>query len=143
MMKQNFFVYCAATAALVASGLTIAFDSAKAQQASEEQTSDVIEEIVEVESPIERERVGPTGMTIEIIGLRRQVSFADLDLSKHADVTELERRVETTAKESCEKLEDMYPLPRNPSRSADIRRCTKKAIEGAAEEIQLAVETAR
>lgn len=143
MRNDQSFVYCASITALIAIGLVLTSNSVNAQQTGQERTSEVIEEVVAVESPIERERAGPTGMTIEIIGLKRQVSFADLDLSKHADVTELERRIETTAKESCEKLEEMYPLPRNPSRSADIRRCTKQAIGNAADEIDAAIAAAQ
>ena len=143
-MKANgFFIYLASFSALAACGLLVQADIAIAQQANDEQTNEVIEEIVEVESPIERERSGPTGMTIEIIGLTRQVSFADLDLTKHADVTVLEKRVEKMAQESCEKLEEMYPLPRNPSRSADIRRCVKKAIASTADEVHAAVAAAQ
>jgi len=141
MKKNRFFVYCATFTALVATGFVINTDSANAQQASE-----VIEEIVQVEAPIERQQVGPadaSGMRTETIGLKRQVSFADLDLSKHADVTELEKRIETIAKESCEKLEEMYPLPRPPSKSADIRRCTEKAIKSTEEELQAAIAAAQ
>jgi len=55
----------------------------------------------------------------------------------------LEKRVETIAKESCAMLEAMYPLPRTPSKSADIRSCTKTAIENTAEELQAAIAAAQ
>ena len=42
------------------------------------------------------------GFPIEITKLERRVSYADLDLSKEADVIVFESRVETAAKRSCE-----------------------------------------
>lgn len=143
MKKHRYFIHCATFAVLIAGGLAISSDSANAQQASDESAAKVIEEVVAVEAPIKRERARPGGMTVEVIELKRQVSFADLDLSKHSDVAELEERIETTAKDSCEKLEEMYPLSRNPSRAANIRRCTKDAIAGSAEELQAAVAAAQ
>ncbi len=141
MKKNRFFVYCATFAALVATGFIIKTDPAIAQQASEEQTSEEVQELILVEAPIERRKVGRAdaiGARTEIIELRRQVSFADLDLSKHADVTELEKRIETTAKESCEKLDEMYPLATPDS----IRRCTESAIKSTEEKVQAAIAAA-
>lgn len=144
MKKLRLFVYCSTFAALVATGFVLKSDPANAQQPGEEQTNQVIDEIIEVGAPIERQQVGPTdaaGMRTEIIELKRQVSYADLDLTKHSDVIELEKRVEISAKESCEKLEEMYPFP--PSGLAGIRRCTKKAIENSEEGIQAAIAAAQ
>jgi len=137
--KDHSFVYCATFAALVAIGFVLKTDPVIAQQVDEE-----IEEVVVIEAPIVRrhaERTAASGMRTEIIELRRRVSYADLDLSKHADVIELEKRIETTAKEACEKLDEMFPIP--PSDIADIRRCTRKAIEGTEEEVQAAIAAAK
>jgi len=71
-----------------------------------------------------------------------KVSYADLDLSKRADVTELKKRIEATAKESCEKLEEMYPLPREPSRSSNIRSCVEEAVDSSTEAIEAAIAAA-
>jgi len=143
MNKNRLFISLATFAALAVSGLLMKPGPAIAQQASDEQASEIIEEIVEVESPIERERDGPAGTTTKVIKLTRQVSFADLDLSKHVDVTEFENRVERVAQESCEKLQEMYPLPRTPSRGADIRRCVKKAIDNSAAGVAAAIASAQ
>ena len=129
-MKLTFLAYCATFLALTAIGLVINTDLAVAQQ-----TSEVAEEVVVV-APFERPRVvgrsRTTGAPLELIELKRQVSYADLDLSKAADVTELETRIEATAKESCEKLFDMFSV--GLSDKAEIRRCTKQAINSAAVE---------
>jgi len=124
------------------SGLAIQSELANAQETGADSSSKVIEEIVAVEAPIQRERTGPLGRTIETIGLTRQVSYADLDLSKRADVTELKKRIEATAKESCEKLEEMYPLPREPSRSSNIRSCVEEAVDSSTEAIEAAIAAA-
>lgn len=108
-----------------------------AQQAAEE----AIEEIV-VQAPVERRQRKWTksGGWIEVIELSRRVSFTDLDLSKYADVTELETRIETTAKGTCEQLAEMFPLDK--SDRDEVRRCTQKAIKGADEQLQAAIAAA-
>lgn len=107
-----------------------------AQQAAEE----AVEEIV-VYAPIERRQVKwKRGGWVEVIELSRRVSFTDLDLSKDADVTELETRIETTAKGACEQLDEMFPL--DQSDRGEVRRCTKKAIKGAEEQLQAAIAAA-
>lgn len=136
-MKSTFLVFCATFLALAFTGLAYDSDPAAAQQAAE-----VVEEIVVIEAPIERRRVGRSaiGAPIEIIELRRRVSFADLDLSKHADVTELETRIDNTAKESCEQLSDMFRTDL-PSKE-DVRRCTDQAVDGTKEQLQAAIAAA-
>ena len=112
--------------------------TAVAQQAAE-----VIEEVVVIAAPIERrwtER-GKYGGEVEVIELTRRVSYADLDLSKQADVTVLETRIETAAKDSCEKLSEMFPL--SPSDNAEIRRCINKASDGTEEQVQAAIAAAQ
>ena len=128
----------AATALFALLSFTWATDgTAVAQQVAGE-----IEEVVVIEAPIvrswtERGTYGP----VEVIELTRRVNYADLDLSKHADVTMLETRIETAAKEACEALSDMFPL--DPSDKTEIRRCTKKAVGGTEEQVQAAIEAAQ
>jgi len=135
--RLTFSFVSPALLALAATGLFIKTDPAIAQQVAEE-----MEEIV-VEAPIVRRQVGRStiGAKIEVIELRRRLSFADLDLSKNADVTELKTRIETTAKESCEKLDDMFPLA-EPSGVQGIRSCTDKAVAGTVEQVQAAIAAA-
>lgn len=129
-------VYCCALTGFLVTCLT----PAVAQDASDTQGSVEIEEIVVVEAPIERETVSRSRSPVvrtETILLSRQVSFTDLDLTKHADVMELRQRVEKTARESCTALENMFPLEETDSRY--IQRCTRKAISSAEEDIQAAI----
>ncbi|MDH3339590.1 MAG: hypothetical protein OEM76_17425, partial [Gammaproteobacteria bacterium] len=81
--RLTFSFVSAGLLALAATGLVIKTDPAIAQQAAED-----IEKIV-VEAPMVRRQAGQTniGAKIEVIELRRRVSYADLDLSKYADVT--------------------------------------------------------
>lgn len=139
MRKPRLFVYSFAFAPLVATGFLMNSDQAYAQQADEP-----MPEIIAVEAPIERQQVGTrdsTGMTTELIVLKRQVSFADLDLKKHEDVVELENRIEIIAKEACDKLDELYPLP--ASGLVERRRCTMKAIESAEASMQAAIAAAQ
>ncbi len=135
--KLTFSLFLAALFALAATGLFIKSDPAVAQQATEK-----MDEIV-VQAPVERRKEGlasTTGAKIELIELRRRVYFADLDLSKNADVTELKTRITTTAKESCKQLSDMFPL--DPSDRFEIRRCTDKAVDDTEEQVQEAIAAA-
>ena len=135
--KLTFSFVSAALLALAVTALVFKTDPAIAQQAAEE----VIEEIV-VQAPIVRRQVGRTaiGAKIEVIELRRRVSYADLDLSKDADVTALKARIETTAKESCEQLSDMFPF--DPSDRREIQSCTNQAVDGTEKQVQAAIAAA-
>ena len=121
----------AAVLAITATGLAFKADPAVAQQVQEG-----IEEVV-VEAPIAVRQVGRTniGAKIELIGIERRVTYADLDLSKHADVIELETRVEAISKETCKNL---FPL----DLATERRRCIDKAINGAEEQVHAAIVAA-
>ena len=108
-----------------------------------QQVAGEMEEVVVIEAPIVRKWTerGRYGGKVEVIELRRRVSYADLDLAKHADVTTLETRIEDTAKESCETLSDMFPL--DPMDKTEIRSCAKKAVNGTKEQVQAAIKAAK
>ena len=134
--RLTFSFASAAFLAVVATGFVLQTGLAVAQQASE------LMEVVVVEAPIMVRQVGQTniGAKIELIEIKRRVSYADLDLSRHADVIELQSRVETISKESCEKLSAMYPLDSDSAN--ERRRCVKKAINSAEEQVQAAIVAA-
>jgi len=105
-------------------------NSAFAQEVSEDQANEVIEEVVKVEVLVTSrfvgspdERVGRT----KVFELKRTVLLADLDLRKEADVNELNERIKSTAEESCKTLSETHPIQLwSP---ADHRRCVREAIE--------------
>lgn len=133
--RLTFSFVSTAILTLAATGLVLKADPAVAQEVSE-----AIDEVV-VEAPITVHQVGrasATGAKVELIELKRRVSYADLDLSKHADVIELENRVDTAAKESCEKLTTMYPL----DSAAEGQRCIEKAINSAEKQVKAAIVAA-
>ena len=113
---------------LAATGLVFRADVAFAQEAAQKKAGAAMEEVI-VEAPVVRRKVSatsPTGYTAETIQLKRQVSYADLDLTKESDVKTFEERIETTAREACEALDDM--LDRGQQNSTDVFRCTKQAM---------------
>jgi UrcA family protein len=135
--RLTFSFVSAAFLALATIGLVFKSDPAIAQQATEG-----IEEIV-VEAPFVRlqgKRMAGSIIKADVIEFRRRVGYDDLDLSKYADVTELKTRIETTAKESCEKLSDMFPP--DPSDRREIQRCTNTAVDGTEEQLQAAIAAA-
>jgi len=97
------------------------------------------EEITITAPRVIHEQVGrspSTGAAIERISLTRQVSYADLDLTKPAGAAELEKRVGDTAKEACKQLDSLYPLaPKDPT-------CIDKATDGGMKQAKAAIDAA-
>ena len=143
MNKIRFFQYFATITAFVFAAFIVNTGPAIAQEANSDSTGEVIEEIVKMEALIERRMTGhrsAIGARTEVIELRRSVSFADLDLSKVADLAEFNSRIENTAKESCEKLARMFPLP--ISGPDDMRRCIREAIASTEDKLETVVAKA-
>ena len=119
-MRNTNRKYLKFSLALAFTGLFIAADLAVAQ--------DVQEEIV-VRSPIERTEARiPIGssVTTQTVELNRYVNIAGLDLTNEEDVEILDAQISELAKESCEKLSEMFPLDR--SDRTEIGRCIEKTI---------------
>jgi UrcA family protein len=130
-MKKLNTTYRTLPLALAFAGLFTASSLAVAQQ--------VTEEII-VRVPAERVMdTSPVGSQVKIddIEINQYVSFTDLDLSNSVDVKELDLRIETVAKESCQKLSDMYPL--NRTNTMDMSSCIKKAVASAGKQRELAI----
>jgi len=143
MKRRPYFLSGTALAALVATAFTLETDPVRAQQAEEEQGGRAMEEIVVTAKPIAFRKVegtDATGGTTEMLMLERRISYADLDLSKYRDVTELKKRIEVNAKQACDELNKLYPLPRWDH--ADRRACIKRAIESANNDLEAALSAA-
>ena len=131
------FMHSLTTTAFVLAAFVMVPSSAFTQQVSEDQAVEVIEEIVKVEVLVTSRFVGrpnELGARTEVFELKKTVRFADLDLRKEADVGELEKRIENTAKESCKMLSERHPIPLWSR--ADHRRCVGEAIESTDGEIE-------
>lgn len=102
------------------------------------QTEKKMEEIVVLSAPRTIKTVvgrsSSTGAPIENIELRRQVSYADLDLAEEADVETLDKRIRETARESCKQLSNLYPTG-----EPDEFECIKLAIRGAKDQRDAAI----
>ena len=97
------------------------------------------EEVVVTAKPLARVTVksDAAGRTIETLTLERHVGYADLDLSKYADVTELRKRIEINAQEACNQLDDLRPIPRWSA--SEKQDCIDRAIDSANEGLQAAI----
>lgn len=140
MTRIRSFICRATLTAFVAVGYFIGADSAVAQEAKDDQTGEVIEEIVKFEAALDRRLVGRQnefGARTKLFELKRQVNLADLDLSLDTDVIKLKSRIESTAKEACAELAEIRPIPLWGK--ADHRRCVTEAIESANDELELIV----
>jgi len=137
-MKKTFLASCATCISLAAAGFAMNIGVAVAKE-----TGDQAEEIVVVGAPIQRNRKverGTYGNDVEVIELMRQVSYADLDLTKYADVKEIESRIEATARESCEQLSEMFRL--DMPKKEEVANCTKTAVMEAKEKLRVAIAAA-
>ena len=124
------FMHSLTFTAFVLAAFVMVPSSAFTQQVSEDQAVEVIEEVVKVEVLVTSRFVGrpnDLGARTEVYELKKTVSFADLDLRKEADVGELEKRIENTAKESCKTLSEKHPI--SLPYKADHWRCVREAIE--------------
>ncbi len=131
-MKNTIPTHRTMTLALAVTGLFFAANLTADQQ--------VTEEII-VKAPFERIAVKSVpGSKAEIVELQRRLSIADLDLSKYADVNELDSRIGAIAKESCQKLSDMFPVDR--SDPTEMLLCTKSAITSANDQKEMAIAAA-
>lgn len=78
------------------------------------------------------------GVPIVLTTLTRGVAYSGLDLTTHSGVFMLERRVRSTARRLCGRLDAMFPLERPQARS-----CTRKAVAGAMRQVRLAIADSR
>lgn len=103
--------------------------------AADEHRGQVIEEIVVVAPRVTRkqeDRAGP--VQILLVERDERVDITDLDLTRTANVMELEKRVEAAAKLICEELTQEYPFGQ-PSTSV----CVRRAVDDAMIEVREAV----
>ena len=130
-------IFCSAATAAT---LVFAATAALAAEPVDEMEEIVVQAPISLERKTEHSVSDPTSRT-EVIELSRKVYIGDLDLSRYEDVKELESRIEHIAKDSCKKLDDMFP-PRS-ARSRDAKRCVAQAIKSAAAEKEAAIAEAR
>jgi UrcA family protein len=82
-----------------------------------------------------------SGAAIEVISLTRHVTYSGLDLTKQADVTELESRIKRTAKEACKQLDSLYPEAIYPSMPSN-QNCIKAATDEGMTQVKAATAAA-
>ena len=102
----------------------------------------IMEEVIVVAPRlVKRETLGrtATGADVERITLTRRVSYSDLDLTRHADVLELESRVSQMAETACAQLADLFPLDTDDPQNAD---CVRHAKASALAQVDAAAKAA-
>jgi len=100
----------------------------------------IIEEIIVVAPRITREREDRAGqMRILMVERDERVDITDLDLSRTADMIELEKRVKTAARFICGELSREYPHGQ-PSTAVCIRRAIDDAMIQVQEAVRAAIE---
>ena len=131
-MNQNIFARRSTQFLLVAMGAGLAVMGSPA-------IAQPIEEITVTAPSIYQEIKGHKASTTapgERITVTHYINYADLDLSKSADVAELETRVNNSAKAVCVQLDKLFPLIR-----PDLN-CVRKAADGGMEQVHQAVAAA-
>lgn len=115
---------------VIANGLAVAGDAVPAATSAEVTDEIIIRAPNVVRRPVPRTGPGaPPGLTnSEIISLSSTVSYADLDFSRTADVTEMELRIRDTARDVCRELNRRYPRQSAQFVYANTD-CVKKATD--------------
>jgi UrcA family protein len=99
-----------------------------------EQTADVV---VQVDRPEITVKMRP-GSAVKEVSLAQHVSYADLNLTTSAGVTELEKRVRVAAATVCKKLDDVYPGDSvYPTDSSNGRSCTETSVKEAMHKVRV------
>ena len=137
MSRNRFFKYCSTVTAFGVVVFFIGIEPAAAQATNDDQNNGVIEEVVKFGGALDYRLEGRQdefGARTRVFELKRQISFADLDLSEDTDVTKLKSRIEHVAKETCAELASKRPVPL--WEKADHQRCVAEAIERANDELE-------
>jgi len=124
---RNMRLLILAVGALV--GVTIGSECAVAQ---------TTEEITVTAPRMVQKSVGRTysGVPVQETSISYQLSYADLDLTKTAGVSELDRRIEIMAKQACNGLDNLNPL------SGKDPTCVRNAINSTADQRKHAIAAA-
>jgi len=145
-MRCSFRNSCIALLPAAAAGLVITSVDVFAQPASSQASGGTRVEEVYVVAPHEvtRKTVGRStiGAPIEEVTLTHRVSYADLDLTKQADIDALNARVKDSAARGCQELDQLYPAALDLT-SPMPKTCTEMAMDGAMPQVAEAVESAR
>ena len=124
-MGRNLPSFRRAGLALLGAGLAIATGAAIAQPT----------EVVTVEAARSIKTPAPSSVaTVREVSLKGWVRYSDLDLATSAGASELQKRIEQTAKSLCKEIDDTYPLIEG---SDD---CVKNAINSAMADARKAID---
>jgi UrcA family protein len=103
------------------------------------QLEQLLPEVLVEAGPVTRTVVGRSATTnapIESVTVDYHVSYADLDLVKHADVQVLQERVEAAARDACQQLDELFPLRKSHQQT---HACVEDAIRATTPQIQQVV----
>jgi UrcA family protein len=94
-------------------------------------------EVVVVEAERALKAPSPSSVaTVREVSLQGWVKYADLDLATEAGASELEKRIQQTAKALCKELDDEYPLIEGGD-------CVKNAVDAAMVDARKAIDARR
>ena len=130
--------HAARAGALTGAALLVAFSIGQTAAIAQE-AEPAIEQVIVVAPrvlPEEQRRLGTSKITTSST-LQATVSYADLDLTRTADVGELEKRIADAAKSVCEALAKEVPFgePRTST-------CVNEALDDAQKQVKLLVDKA-
>lgn len=127
-MDRNLASFRTARLVSLGAGFAIAAGAAFAQPT----------EVVTVEAARSIKTQAPSSVaTAHEVSLKGWVRCGDLDLATSAGVSELEKRVEQTAKSLCKEIDDTYPL------IEDSGDCVKNAVNSAMADARKAIDGMR
>lgn len=70
----------------------------------------------------------PGGARVDLLSVQYHVHLAGLDLTKHADVVQLEDQVKVAAQKACKSIQDQYPTRSMSDQQSCVSDATNKSM---------------
>lgn len=87
--------------------------------------------VVEATAPVHAERTNqgaPGGAQVDLLSVKYHVHLAGLDLTKHADVMQMEEQIKVAARKACAAIKDQYPTRSMSDEQSCVTDATNKAL---------------
>ncbi len=131
-------------------GLGLLASTLAVAQVQDPQATEQPQIIVHAKRPVQIEtrdlgRRAPDGAPVQLVTLKRTVSYADLDLTSTKGAEKLRDRVRAAATASCQQLETLYPVGDStvPGETQTNQDCIRNAIDSAMPGADAAIAAAR
>ena len=108
--------------------------------------AEVPQVIVEATAPVHVEKAtagAPSAARVDLLSVKYHVHVEGLDLTKHADVVQLQNEIQVAAKKACASIKEQYPMNSLTDEQSCVTDATKKGMAQAQTLIAAAEKNAK